>query len=170
MVYYIGQALGVCSTICCLILPLLQKKWQMLVMNTVINVFCALNLMMIGRGGLIICVYAVAIVQAMIALWHLQKDTAITKAENLVFLVLYVGCGALSVHSLLDVLPAVGALFCMLATFQKDVQKTRVLLLFNSGTFFAYYLLVGSTAVFSAVCTMATTVAAMWRHKKKQTA
>ena len=29
MIYYIGQALGICSTICCLILPLLQKKWQM---------------------------------------------------------------------------------------------------------------------------------------------
>jgi len=47
------------------------------------------------------------------------------------------------------------------------VQKTRVLLLFNSITFMAYYALVGSTSVFSTLITMTSTILAMVRYRKK---
>ena len=41
--------------------------------------------------------------------------------------------------AVVDILPVFGSLFHMLATFQKDVHKTRVLLLFNSSTFLTNY-------------------------------
>lgn len=170
MIYYIGQALGICSTICCLILPLFQKKWQMLIVNAAINLFCALNLIMIGQGGLVIGIYVVAVAQSLVMLWHVLRDVPVKKSENIVFLLLYLGCGAISVRGILDVLPAGGALFSMLATFQKDVQKTRVFLLCNALAFLVYYGLVGAAAVFSPLCTIITTTIAMWRHRKKQTA
>ena len=167
MNYYIGQALGLMGTFCCLILPFMKKKWQMLALTAVVNIFCALNLVLIGQVGSVILIYVVAVVQTIVALWHLKKDTAVTKAENIIFLLLYVVCGALDLRTLVDVIPIVGAVFHMLATFQRDVQKTRVLLLFNSLTFMAYYALVGSTSVFSTLITMTSTILAMIRYRKK---
>ena len=167
MNYYIGQAIGLMGTLCCLILPFLKKKWQMLALTAVINVFCALNLVLIGQVGSVILLYVVAVTQSFVALWHLRKDTQVTKAENVIFLALYVICGALDLRTAIDVIPIVGAVFHMLATFQRDVQKTRVLLLFNSLTFMAYYALVGSTSVFSTLITMTSTILAMYRYRKQ---
>ena len=75
-------------------------------------------------------------------------------------------CGSLDLQGAIDILPVVGSLFHMLATFQKDTHKTRILLLFNSGTFLVYYALVGSTSAFSCICTIATTVFAMYKYRK----
>lgn len=167
MNYYIGQALGLLGTLCCLILPFMKKKWQMLVLTAVVNIFCALNLVLIGQVGSVILIYVVAVVQTIVALWHLKSDTAVTKAENIIFLLLYVVCGALDLRSVTDVIPIGGAVFHMLATFQRDVQKTRWLLFFNSATFMVYYFLVGSTSVFSTFITMTSTILAMVKYQKK---
>ena len=168
MNYYIGQALGLMGTLCCLVLPFMKKKWQMLALTAVVNIFCALNLVLIGQVGSVILIYVVAVAQTIVALWHLKKDTQVTKAENIIFLLLYVVCGALDLRTFVDVIPIVGAVFHMLATFQRDVQKTRVLLLFNSLTFMVYYFLVGSTSVFSTLITMTSTLLAMYRYRNKK--
>ena len=167
MNYYIGQALGLLGTLCCLILPFMKKKWQMLALTAIVNIFCALNLVLIGQVGSVILIYVVAVVQTIVALWHLKRDTQVTKVENVLFLALYVICGALDLQTAVDVIPIVGAVFHMLATFQRSVQKTRVLLLFNSLTFMAYYALVGSTSVFSTLITMTSTILAMVKYRKK---
>ena len=168
MNYYIGQALGLLGTLCCLILPFFKKKWQMLALTALVNVFCALNLVLIGEVGSVILIYVVAVAQTVVALWHLKRDTAVTRAENIIFLALYVVCGALDLRAFVDVLPIVGAVFHMLATFQPDVQKTRVLLVFNSITFMAYYALVGSTSVFSTMVTLTSTLLAMYHYRTKK--
>ena len=170
MNYYLGQALGLMGTLCCLILPLLKKKWQMLALTALVNIFCALNLVLIGEVGSVILIYAVAVAQTVVALWHLRRDTAVTKAENVIFLALYVICGSLELHGFVNVIPIVGAVFHMLATFQRDLQKTRFLLLFNALSFFVYYLLVGSTSVFSTVITLTTTLFAMYKYRNTKTA
>ena len=168
MTYYIGQALGLLGTLCCLILPFMKKKWQMLALTALVNILCAVNLVLIGQVGSVILIYAVAVVQTIVALWHLKRNTAVTKAENVIFLLLYVVCGALDLRAFVDVLPIVGAVFHMLATFQPDVQKTRVLLVFNSVTFMAYYFLVGSTSVFSTLVTLTSTLLAMYHYRSKK--
>lgn len=168
MNYYIGQALGLLGTLCCLVLPFMKKKWQMLALTAAVNIFCAINLVLIGQVGSVILIYVVAVVQTIVALWHLRRDTAVTKAENIIFLLLYVVCGALDLRSVIDVIPIGGAVFHMLATFQRDVQKTRWLLLFNSATFMVYYLLVGSTSVFSTLITMTSTLIAMYRYRNEK--
>lgn len=169
MWYAIGQFLGILGTICCLILPLFPQKWQMLVVTALVNIFCACNLICIGRGGSVILIYVVAVLQTIVSLWHLKKDTIPTRWENLVFLLLYVGCGILDLRGVIDILPVVGAVFHMLATFQRDVGKTRILLLFNSGTFLIYYMLVGSSSMFSCMCTITTTLFAMYKYRKTET-
>ncbi len=169
MLYYIGQALGLMGTLCCLILPFMKKKWQMLALTALVNILCAANLVLIGQVGSVILIYVVAVVQTVVALWHLKKDSPVTMVENVIFLLAYVVCGALDLKGLVDVIPIAGAVFHMLATFQKDVRKTRVLLLFNSATFMVYYFLVGSTSVFSTLITMTSTLLAMYRYRKTKT-
>jgi len=164
--YLLGQFLGILGTICCLTVSLFPKKWQMLVVTALINTFCALNLVLIGRTGSVILINVVAVAQSFVALRHLNRNTDPSKKENLIFLLLYVVCGSLDLQGAIDILPVVGSLFHMLATFQKDTHKTRILLLFNSGTFLVYYTLVGSTSAFSCICTIATTVFAMYKYRK----
>lgn len=51
------------------------------------------------------------------------------------FWVRYIVCGFVGYTGPVELLPIVGALFNMPATFQRDVQKTRVLLLINVSFF-----------------------------------
>lgn len=166
MMYYIGQFFGLLSTALCLILPFFPQKWQMLVVTGMVNALCGLNLIFIGRVGSVILIYVVAVIQIFAALRHLKRDTDPSRLENMIFLLLYVVCGSLDLRGVIDILPVVGSVFHMLATFQKDVGKTRVLLLFNAGTFLSYYILVRSTAGFACVCTLTTTLAAMYKYRK----
>lgn len=166
MAYYIGQALGIVATVCCFALPLFKKKWQMLLVSATSNLFFALNLILIGDVGSAIIVNLLAIVQTLLSLWHVQKDKPVTVAENIIFLIGYIICGSFGFHRALDVLPIIGAVFNMLSVFQRDEQKTRILILLNASTFFIYYIVVGSTNLFAELLAIITTVIAMIRYRK----
>ena len=167
MAYYIGQALGLAATVCCFVLPLMKKKWQMLVVTAASNLMFALNLLLIDQLSSAIIIYLVAIVQAAVSYWHVQKEKPVTAAENIVFLILYVACGAIGFQGALDLLPIAGAVFNMLATFQRDEQKTRVFILLNASCFFVFCLIVGSTSMLAELLAMITTVIAMVKYRKK---
>lgn len=167
MLYVIGQALGVVSAVCSLILPMLKKKSQMLVMTMFTNGLVALNLVMIGRFGSAVLIHSLAVVQAVVSLRHVRRDTPVTRLETGGFLILYIACGLLGYKSVIDVLPMVGCLFNMLATFQRDVHKTRILILINVSTFLIYYLMVGSTSALMVGSTIVTTLLAMVRDRKR---
>ena len=166
--YYIGQALGVVSAVCSLILPMLKKKSQMLVMTMFTNGLVAMNLVMIGEFGSAVLIHSLAVVQAIVTLRHIRRDTPVTRRENVIFFVLYIACGLLGYHRPLDILPIVSSLFNMAATFQRDVHKTRILILINVSTFLIYYVIVGSTSALMVGCTIITTVIAMIRDRKKR--
>lgn len=166
MAYYIGQALGIVATVCCFALPLFKKKWQMLLVSATSNLFFALNLILIGDVGSAIIVNLLAIVQTLLSLWHVQKDKPVTVAENIIFLIGYIICGSFGFHRALDVLPILGAIFNMLSVFQRDEQKTRILILLNASTFFIYYIVVGSTNMFAELLAVITTVIAMVKYRK----
>lgn len=166
MAYYIGQALGIVATVCCFALPLFKKKWQMLLVSATSNLFFALNLILIGDVGSAIIVNLLAIVQTLLSLWHVQKDRPVTVAENIIFLIGYIICGSFGFHRALDVLPILGAIFNMLSVFQRDEQKTRILILLNASTFFIYYIVVGSTNMFAELLAVITTVIAMVKYRK----
>ena len=167
MLYYIGQAVGILATICCFIMPLFKQKWHMLICTAVANLFFALNLFLIGQVSSAIIINIVAVAQTFVSMLHVKRDTKVTPAENIIFLILYVVCGSLGFKSALDILPIVGAVFNMLATFQRDEQKTRVLVLLNASTFFGYYLAAGSTNMLAELLAIVTTVIAMIKYRKK---
>jgi len=170
MAYYIGQALGLVATGCCFATPLLKKKWQMLVLTGAANLLFALNLILIDQVSSAILIYLVAMVQSAVSYWHVQKEKPVTAAENILFLVLYVGCGAIGFKSLLNLLPILGAIFNMLATFQRDEQKTRVLILLNAVCFFTFCFIVGSTSMFAELLAIITSIAGMIKYRKQKKA
>ena len=166
MVYDIGQALGLVGGVCGLILPMLKKKSQMLVMTMGTNGTAALNLLLIGRPDSACMIHSLAVVQALVSLWHVRRDAPVIKGENGIFMVLYIACGLMGYQGVIDLLPIVGSLFNMLATFQRDVQKTRVLILINVSFFLVYYVIIRSTSVFMVLSSILTTLIAMYRHGK----
>ena len=167
MAYYIGQALGILSTVTALVLPLFKKKWQMLVASITCNTLVILNLILIGEISSAIIVNAVMVAQTFLSLWHVQKEKPVTKTENIMFAVLYVALGLIGFKRPIDVLPIIGSEFNMLATFQRDEQKSRVLILFNAAAFGSFYFIVGSTAMFTELCAIITTTIAMITYRKK---
>ena len=166
MTYYVGQGFGLLSTLCCLILPLPKKKLHMLIINALNNAFVVINILLLAGVSSAIMVCAVAVIQSLVAILHLKKGSPISRGENVLFLVLYAGCGFLGFHTLLDALPIVGAVFNMLATFQRDEQRTRWLLLINAATFAVYYAIIGSTALLAVLCTIAASIVGLVRNRK----
>lgn len=174
MIYYIAQGFGIFATLCCFIMPLFKKKWQMLLVTVAGNLFFILNLLLLGanEGNLFanstaMIVNGVSLVQVLLSYWHVQKDKPVTTTENIIFLLLYVGLGFIGFQRALDFLPIIGSVFNMLAVFQKDEQKTRFLVLCNASIFCAYYIIIGSTSLLAELMAVITTVIALVKYRKK---
>ena len=116
-------------------------------------------------GGQITLVSMLPVV--LISYRHVQKGTPVTTAENIVFLVLYVGMGFVGFQRALDFLPIIASVFNMLAVFQRDEQKTRILVLFNASIFCLYYIIIGSTSLLAELLAVITTVVGLIRYRKK---
>ena len=174
LLYIIAQAFGIFATLCCFAMPLFKKKWQMLLVNIAGNLFFILNLLLLGanEGNLFVnstamIVNWVSLVQVLLSYWHVKKETPVTKVENIIFLLLYVGMGFIGFQRALDLLPIVASVFNMLAVFQKDEQKTRYLVLFNASIFCTYYIIIGSTSLLAELMAVITTVIALIKYRKK---
>ena len=174
LIYIIAQAFGIFATLCCFAMPLFKKKWQMLLVNVGGNLFFILNLLLLGanEGNLFLnstamIVNLVSLAQVLLSYRHVQKDTPVTKAENIIFLLLYVGMGFIGFQRALDFLPIIASVFNMLAVFQKDEQKTRYLVLFNASIFCTYYIIIGSTSLLAELMAVVTTVIALIKYRKK---
>ena len=175
LTYIIAQAFGIFATLCCFAMPLFKRKWQMLLVNVAGNLFFILNLLFLGyheTGSLFanataMIVNVVSLVQVLISYWHVKQGSPVTTAENIIFLLLYVGMGFIGFHRALDFLPIIASVFNMLAVFQKDEQKTRYLVLCNASIFCAYYIIIGSTSLFAELMAVITTVIALIKYRKK---
>jgi len=168
LVHNLGQLIGFIPLVCCIICPFFKKKWQMLVTEIVGNFACAVNFLMIGQIGSGIIVYLVAVVQSIISMWHVQTNRPVTKFEDILFLILYVGCGFLGYKGLIDLMPIVGAALNSLATFQRDEQKTRIITLANATIWFIYCLIIGSTNMWSELLAAVTCLMAIYKYRQKR--
>ena len=179
MLYIIGQVLGICSTICTIILPFFKKKWQILVANILVNLLIALNFVLIGKIGSAAFLCLVAVVQSIVSMSHDKKGTPISLFEKVLFLCLYVGFGffgivtapgfepVINATNLLELMPIVGALMLMFSVFSKSEQTMRKFLLVNATIWTIYTAIVGSTAFFTNLVCMISTASALWKYRKK---
>lgn len=179
MMEFIGQAFGIIATICCAVLPLFRKKWMMLLFSMIANILFGLNQIFLGEISSACLLYIVTVVQTLLMLWHVHKDSKVTLVENIVFLILFVIFGIIGFKSWLDVLPIFGAIFSMFATFQRSEQRTRLLILFNAICWASYFLIgwaingMLSTNVFAELLAITTSVIGLIKYgleKKKSKA
>ena len=168
MGYILAQTFGILAAACCFLGPLFKEKWQMLLNAAVANILTAVNFALLGELGSGIVMNGVAVVQIAFSLWHIRKNTKVTIVENIVFLILYVGLGALGYRKPIDILPISGAAILMFSIFQRDEQKTRVLYLGNAFAWITYDLLIGSSAALSQLATIGTTSAALYKYRKQK--
>ena len=167
MQYLIGQFFGILVTVCCLIFPFFKKKWQMLLDTTASNLFMILNLLLLGEVGSGIIVCMVAILQNLLSFWHIKTDKPISRGENILFLILYVCLGLIGFQRIWDLLPVIGAVFNMLATFQRDEQRTRWLALCNVSFYFVYFVIIGSSTMLAELVAICSTVIALIKYRRK---
>ena len=179
MPYYLGQLCGILVTVASVIMPLYQKKWMMLVNTALINILMALNFVLIGEIGSAAALCAVATVQCFVSLWHTQKNTSPAKWETVLFLILYLFFGffgmvtapgfvpELSAHNLLELLPIVGSLCSMTFVFIRNEQKARWVLLATCAVWSVYTAIIGATTFFAQLISLLTTVAAIWKYRRK---
>lgn len=179
MSYIIGQFLGICSTVCTIILPFLKKKWQLLTANILVNLLICLNMILIGQFGSAAFLCLVAVVQSIVSIGHSTKGTKVSLTEAIIFTVLYVGAGAFGIitapgfvwevntSNLLELMPIIGALLLMVSVFSPDEQTTRKWLLGNAIIWTVYTAIVGSTAFFTDLVAVISTSSALYKYRKK---
>lgn len=179
MNYIIGQILGLFSTICTIILPFFQKKWQILTLNIAVNILLTLNFLLIGQFGSAVFLCLVAVVQSIVSIFHNVKHTKISIIESILFFLLYIGFGffgivtapgfvmEVNLTNLLELLPILGALMLMISVFAQDEQTTRKWLLANALIWTIYTAIVGSTAFFTDLVAAISTASALYKYRKK---
>ncbi len=179
MVYFLAQTFGLLSAVGTLVGPLWKKKWQMLVTSLLATMCVILNLILLKQFGGAIVTNSVAIFQVLVSLWHVLKGTRVHIAERLIFLALFVGLGILgvvtadgfvfelSLKNLLEILPIIGAVFFMLATFVRDEQTTRFYNIANASMWTIYFAVIGSTSVVAQIISLVSNTVAIIKYRKK---
>jgi hypothetical protein len=179
-VYITGQILGIVATVVTVLMPLFQKKWQMLAATIAGNLLMALNFFMIGQIGSAIFMYFVAIVQSVVSMHHTVKQTKVQVWEQMLFCGLYVGLGILGIvtapgfvpgwnaANLLELLPIFGSAMLTFSIFARKEQTTRIFLLINASLWAVYMAIVGSTGFFAELFTAVTTLLALWKYRKNR--
>lgn len=168
MTYYIAQFIGILVAVGAIINLQLKKKKQMLVCSIIVNILSALNIFLLGETGSGVIIILVAVVQIIFCLWHECKNTDVKLAEKLLFLVLYIACGAIAYKRPLDLLSIVAAVFYMISMFQKKEQNVRIFLLANMASWTIYDLVIKSTAVFAQIGGIISSLIALYRYRKKE--
>lgn len=168
MTYYIGQILGILVTIAVILTMQIKNRTPMLIVSAVSNVLSALNILLLDKfsSGVIICF--VAVFQIVLSLWHEKKNTAVSLAEKIIFLILYVGGGILGFEKPIDILSIIAAVLYMLAMFRKKEQHIRLFLLGNMATWTVYHTILGSTAVFAQLAGIVSSLIALYRYRKNK--
>lgn len=182
MNYWIGQTFGIIATVVGLLIPLFQKKWQMLIANFLNNLLLALNLVFLDEVGSGIFLFAVAMIQAVVNFIHCIRKTTGRPLENFLFLCLYLGLGfyglftapgfvpAVNGKNLLELLPILGAVCSMLFISEKDENLSRWYYMACSFVWFVYYIIIGSSSLLGSLLSLITGTAAIVRSRKERAA
>ena len=171
MSYYIAQVFGILVTLGVILTLQLKKKKQMLIVSVIVNALSAANILLLDgfNSGVVVC--CVAVLQLFFSIWHEVKNTEVSTAEKVVFLIFYAAGGLMGYKIPLDLLSTVAAVFYMLAVFQKKEQNIRLMLLVNLSLWTVYHSILGSTAVFAQIAGIISSLIALYRYRntnKKQ--
>ena len=87
--------------------------------------------------------------------------------QKIVFTVLYFVSGMMQYKTPLDLLPVTGSMLFMCGGFQKNAQRMRVFGLLNAVVWLVYDCIIGSTAVFAQLFSLASVLIALYRYRNQ---
>jgi len=179
MRYWIGQAFGIIATITGIVIPVFNKKWQMLIMSITTNIFCTLNLIFLGEIGSGIFLFTAASVQGVVNIIHSLKNTASKLWENILFLLIYLAVGvyglvtkegfvpAVNGQNLLELLPIIAVVLNMLFVCSSREKTSRMFFVGCNTVWAIYYIIIGSSTVLGSVFAVASGVVALIKNRSK---
>ncbi len=179
MKYWIGQAFGIIATITGIVIPVFNKKWQMLIMSITTNVFCALNLIFIDEIGSGIFLFAAASVQALVNIFHSVKDTVPKLWENIIFAAIYLAVGiyglvnkegfvpGINAQNLLEMMPIIAVMLNMLFVCSSKERTARLFFVSCNVVWTAYYIIILSTSGFGSGFAVISGVIALIKNRRK---
>ena len=169
MLYWIAQFFGILIFIGSVVGMQLKNKRHIILVSAVVNILSALNILFLDQFGSGVIINLIAVLQVILALYHDRKGTEPSRAEKIVFLIVYIVCGLISFRQGLDILPIVAVIFYMAAIFQKEEQRLRMYMLGNAAAWTIYHGIIGSTAVIGQIANGCSAMIALWRYYKKNT-
>ena len=177
--YFIGQSLGILSTLCAIARPFCKRKMQILAMNIGVNLLVATNYILIGEFGSGAMLGLVCVVQSLCSMAHGAKGTQVPNWEIGLFGLLYLVFGlagffsavgfppAVAFSTLLELTPLAGTALMMAAIYAPNEQATRKLLLANGILWTIYALTKGSTTFLTNATSASAAGIALWRYRKQ---
>lgn len=179
MRYWIGQAFGILATVSGIVIPVFNKKWQMLIMSITTNVFCALNLIFLGEIGSGIFLFAAASVQALVNILHSLRGNTPKLWENIVFLVIYLAVGiyglvnapgyvpGINPRNLLELMPIAAVVLNMLFVCSAREKTARIFFISCNFIWSAYYIIIGSTSLLGSGFAVISGLIALYKNRKR---
>ena len=164
---FLAQFLGIAIAVLCILALQMKKKWQIMLVSAIANVLVSVNYLAFVGFSNAFFVSVVAAVQTTVGLFKSLKGKETSKAEKIIYLVLYMFFGVLGVKTIADWLIVLAALLFCLAFFCKKEQGVRAFMVANAATNVVYTILVNSTTLYSQIFSLVSGVIALIRYRKK---
>ena len=173
----IGQICGIVVFVGCVLCTQLPKRWQMLLVLGIVNLFCVPNQLLVGSGITAALLCSVATVNCFLNSYKAKKGLREHLWENIIFAVLYfaawgVGFAASfknGAPDYLDVFPLVAVIFFLGQVFLPKERDIRICTIGNSLMYFLYDSINLNVAAFAKLFAMVSALVALIRYRKKDT-
>ena len=164
---FLAQFLGISIATLCILATQMKKKWQMMFLSATANLLAGINYLVFVGFSNAFMVSMVAVVQTTLDMFKSLKGKETSKAEKIIYLVLYLTFGVLGVKKLADWLIILASLTFCLSVFCKKEQGVRAFMVGNAATNVVYTILVNSTTLYSQIFSLISGVIALIRYRKK---
>ena len=171
----VGQAFGVLAIITGVISMQLSKRWQMLLMLALLNLWLVINQLCLGMSFSAIIGCGLAAIHCPISAYQAKKGRPTRLWENILWSVLYFAAWGLGLFlsaqmgaaSWMDILPFFGTLTFVISVFVPKERDVRIFTLLNALVYLVYNALCWNIAAVSQVLTIISVIVALIRYRKE---
>ena len=174
----VGQACGVLIIIINPFATQFPKRWQIMLMFSLINFISAINQLCVGNGFASALGCGIAVIHCAINAVKAKKGIDTKKLENILWAVAYFAAWGFGVYlaarmgkaSWLDVFPFLGTVAFLGSVFFTKGREIRISTFANNLIYFAYNIINLNVTAVSQLITMISVVIALIRFRDKKDA
>lgn len=160
------QAIGVVAMVLLVAAVQLASRGRILAVRTVAHVLWIVHFLLLGAATGAVMNFIGAVRTYVFQRWGSGENRSIGIFWSMTFLTGV--AGLLTWHGWLSILPIIGTSFAAVATWQRNEQKIRWILLLACPLWFAYSALTGSYAgMLTEIITVMSLCTGLWRYRKR---